>query len=114
MHELGIASAMLEAIEAESRKHSGRVSKVGVRIGALSGVDVESLRFCFTLLVKDTAWDPLELEIESVPRRHECPACGEVFVVGNQSPACPLCGSASTKFLTGDELDLAYLELIPQ
>jgi hydrogenase nickel incorporation protein HypA/HybF len=113
MHELGIASAMLEAVEAESRKHSGRICKVGVRIGALSGVDTESLRFCFELLVKDTQWDPLELEIEAVPRRHECMDCGQVFLVGDQPPDCPRCGSARTDFLSGDELDLAYLEMIP-
>ena len=66
MHEMGIASSILEAVGRELRGYPGcRATKVLVRIGAFAGLDPESLRFCFGAIVKDTAFDPLELAIEN-------------------------------------------------
>ncbi len=85
MHEMGIASSVLEAVHKELQRYPGqRAAKVGLRIGEFAGVDAESLRFCFEVMVKDSALAPLALEIE-VTRVEE--------------------GAR------GDELELAYLEL---
>ena len=66
MHEMGIASSILEAVQKELRLYPGyRVVKVGLRIGEFAGVDSESLRFCFEAIVKDTPFAPLELAIEN-------------------------------------------------
>jgi hypothetical protein len=65
MHEMGIASSILEAVAKESRLHPGeRVAKVGVVVGEYAGVDTESLRFCFEVLAKDQAPAPLDLDIQ--------------------------------------------------
>ena len=59
MHEMGIASSILEAAWTETRRYPGhRAAKVGVLIGEFAGVDTESLRFCF-----ETLADGLELDI---------------------------------------------------
>ena len=76
MHELSIASAILDAVRNEAEKRPGaHVTKVGVRIGALSGVEPEALSFGFSALVQGTDLEPLALVIEPVPRRQRCPAC---------------------------------------
>jgi Zn finger protein HypA/HybF involved in hydrogenase expression len=68
MHEMGIATSVLEAVEKETRRYPGhRASIVGLRIGQFAAVDPESLRFCFDVLVKDSDFDPLGLQIESAP-----------------------------------------------
>ncbi len=60
MHEMGIASSIIEAAWKESRLYPGqRPAKVGVVIGEYAGVDTESLRFCF-----ETLADGLELDIQ--------------------------------------------------
>jgi Zn finger protein HypA/HybF involved in hydrogenase expression len=65
MHEVGIAASILDAVRAQVAKHPGkRATAVGVRIGALAGVDGESLQFGFDALVKDSDVEPLHLEIE--------------------------------------------------
>ena len=65
MHEMGIASSILEAVHKELHRHpKNRASKIGLRIGEFAGVDEASLRFCFEALVKGTPMEPLELEIE--------------------------------------------------
>ena len=66
MHEMGIASSILDAVRKEVLRYPGyRAAKVDVRIGEFAGVDGESLRFCFDAIVKDSPLAPLELAVES-------------------------------------------------
>ncbi len=121
MHELSIASAILDAVREEAEKHPGaRIAKVGVRVGALSGVVPDALSFGFECLVQGTDLEPLALVIESTPRRQRCSDCDLTFEVpdsGSQmaefgpSLACPRCGRAETQLAGGEELDLVYVEL---
>jgi hydrogenase nickel incorporation protein HypA/HybF len=112
MHELSIANAILDTVRKEAEKRPGiRVKKVGVRIGALSGVEPEALTFGFSALVQGTDLDPLALEIESIPWRQRCPDCDLTFDVKEQGLACPRCARRETLLAGGEELDLAYLEV---
>jgi len=66
MHEMGIAASVLDAVQKETLLYPGRrVAKVGLRIGEYAGVDGESVRFCFDVLVKSSPLAPLELAIEN-------------------------------------------------
>jgi len=112
MHEMGIASSVLDAVRAEAQLHPGaRISKVGLRIGELAGVDPDSLRFCFEALVKDTPLGPLPLDIEFCARRQLCHTCGCTFEVAAYDLSCPFCGLSPTECVGGTELELSYLEL---
>jgi hydrogenase nickel incorporation protein HypA/HybF len=112
MHEMGIANSVLEAVEKEAlRFPSGRIAKVGLRVGRLAGVDPDALAFCWEAIVRGTRWQPLVLEIDYRPRRHRCRRCGREFVVESYDVACPACGDERTIFVGGDELELAYLEV---
>ncbi|MDE3198458.1 MAG: hydrogenase maturation nickel metallochaperone HypA [Acidobacteriota bacterium] len=65
MHEMGIASSIVDAVRKEQARYPGsRALKVGVRIGEFAGVDSESLRFCFDAIVKHSSLEPLGLGIE--------------------------------------------------
>jgi hydrogenase nickel incorporation protein HypA/HybF len=65
MHELGIANSILEAVETEMRPHPGaRALRIAVTVGALSGVDRDSLAFCFEALVKGTPFELLALDLK--------------------------------------------------
>jgi hydrogenase nickel incorporation protein HypA/HybF len=100
---MSIAAAVLDAVRAESGLHGGaHVARAGLRIGELSGVEPESLRFCLETLVFD-------LEIRPWTRR--CRDCGAQFRVLEYNPACAACGSARTEAAGGDEMELSYLEL---
>jgi hydrogenase nickel incorporation protein HypA/HybF len=112
MHEFAIANSVLDAVRTEARLRPGmRVSKVSVRVGDLSGLDPDALSFCFEALVKETELESIVLEIERRPQRNRCPRCANEFVVVNYETSCPECGEESTVFLSGDELELAYLEM---
>jgi Zn finger protein HypA/HybF involved in hydrogenase expression len=66
---MAIASSVIEAVRTEAARRPGaRVTKVGLRIGALAGVDRESLSFCFEVLVTETDLESAVLAIEGAGR----------------------------------------------
>ena len=112
MHELGIAASILDSVQAEAGRHPGsHISKVGIRLGELSGVDADALRFGFECLVKDTEFEPLALEIDAVPRMQRCPQCGLEFRMTDYDPHCRSCGESMTQCVSGEQLDIAYMEV---
>lgn len=112
MHELTVANSVLDTVRAEMRRRPGaRAVKVSLRVGEMAGLDPEALRFGFEVLVRGTDLEPLELEIEPVLRRHRCPRCREEFTVVDFSIICPVCGEVNTRAISGDELEVAYLEV---
>ena len=112
MHELSIAQSVLEAVEAEAARHpAAQPSKVGLRIGELAAVDPHALQFGFEVLTQDTGLKGLQLEIELCPRRHRCRDCGTEFIVMDFDFRCPKCQSTQNDCISGDQLEIAYLEL---
>jgi hydrogenase nickel incorporation protein HypA/HybF len=112
MHEMGIASSVLEAVRGEMRRYPGaRPARVSLRIGEMAAIDQESLRFCFEALSSGTDLEGLQLEIEQCPRRHRCKDCGNEFNVADYDFQCRMCGALNSECISGDELELAYMEI---
>ena len=112
MHELGIANSVLEAVRTEMARHPGTYPcKVGVRVGEMTAIDQEALRFCFEAIIVETDLESLELSIEVCPRRHRCQVCEREFIVRDYDCSCPQCSSLATLCISGDQLELAYLEV---
>jgi hydrogenase nickel incorporation protein HypA/HybF len=112
MHEIGIANSILDAVRTEAARHLGaEPRKVAVRIGELAAVDADALRFCFEALTRNTELESLDLEIELCPRLQRCSACAAEFVVTDYEFRCPECGGERTECISGDQLELAYLEM---
>lgn len=113
MHEFGIATSALRLVLDHARAHDAvRVTRVRLRIGALSGVDADALRFAFSALVPGTVAQEAALEIEDVPAFARCAGCGLEFAAGDDFVcACPTCGALSADIRRGRELDLASIEL---
>jgi hydrogenase nickel incorporation protein HypA/HybF len=111
VHELSIASSILDTVRSEISREGVRPLQVGLRVGALSGVDPDALAFGFEALVKGSDLDGLALEIERVAHRRRCPACTREFEAGEFDVSCPGCGDLRTELKTGDELEIAYLEV---
>ncbi len=115
MHELSIAESILKRVKAEAVRHPGaRFTRVGVRIGEVSGIDVDALSFGFEMLVKDTDWQRVALEIERCPRVQRCTACKHEFTAKDSDTRCPMCGEQFTLCIGGDELDIAFIEVEDQ
>ena len=65
MHEMGIAQSVLGIVEQEMAARPGaRLLTVTLGVGEMSGVDSESLRFCFECLTRETPLESVRLCIE--------------------------------------------------
>jgi hydrogenase nickel incorporation protein HypA/HybF len=111
MHELSIALSMIEQIEEAAARHPGTVTAAQVKIGVLSGVECEALRFAWEIAREGTAFSKTQLEIESVPLLVRCPSCGRTRSPQIQDILCPDCVATEQDILSGRELELASLEI---
>ncbi len=113
MHELSIAMSLVEtaARQAESQGYHG-VRKVSLRLGALAGVEPESLSFCFPLAAKDTICEGAELELTFVPGSGVCGSCGSRSEVTDLLAPCPSCGGWPLAVEGGREMQLESMEVV--
>jgi hydrogenase nickel incorporation protein HypA/HybF len=112
VHELSIANRIVEIASERCREEGARAKAVTLRIGALSCVHEDALRFSFDLVREGTPLADATLRIVSVPVTIWCGPCGrEVALPGIQKFACPACGTPSGDIRGGRELDLESIEL---
>jgi hydrogenase nickel incorporation protein HypA/HybF len=113
MHELGIAeSALQTALEQARRSNATRVQRIVIRVGSLSGVDPESLRFAFTAVLPGTMAEGAVVQIDPVPAVAYCPDCAKDFTTDSSHYfECPQCGHLCQTIKQGRELDLVRLEV---
>jgi hydrogenase nickel incorporation protein HypA/HybF len=112
MHELSIAQTIVDRASTVSAQNGGaRVTKIGLRIGAISGVEPDALRFGLEALTKDSPFDGVALDIELCKRRQRCTKCEGEFEPEGFHSACPTCQSNESACIAGNELDVTYFEL---
>ena len=113
MHELGMMESALALVQRyATEQHARRVERVVLRIGTLSGVDPESLRFAFDVVSRGTTAEGAAFEIESVPAAVFCRSCQKEFAGENRGFIfqCPTCGDFCGEIRTGREIELGRLE----
>lgn len=67
MHELSIAASIVEIASEEAARQGGRVECVHLKLGALSGVVPDALRFSWDLACEETPLAGAKLEIQGAP-----------------------------------------------
>ena len=112
MHEFSLMQSTLE-LAAQQMHAAGatHLHRLKVRVGKLSGVVPEALRFAFESLTSKSFADDAKLEIEEVPAVCWCPTCAAEFETTNLNYECPRCHQPSGDLRRGRELELASLEI---
>jgi hydrogenase nickel incorporation protein HypA/HybF len=113
MHELSIATSMIEMAEAEAARHGGaRVLAVHLKLGRLSGVVKDALLFSWDVACEDTPLAGARLVIEDSPVVVHCRACHEDRTLSAAEwLACPLCDTPAPDVVRGNELEVVALEI---
>jgi hydrogenase nickel incorporation protein HypA/HybF len=113
MHELSIAHSLVEtAVEAAERAGARRVTRVLLRLGALSGVVRNALEFGYEITTQGTLLEGSELVIEELPVIVDCDACHTQTTLHDmQGFACPACGAPGPRMIQGRELELQSIEI---
>lgn len=108
MHELSIASAVVDAVR--DAAGGARVTQVRLRVGALSGVVPDALRFAFDVAATGTVCEGAALQMDEVPVTLWCEPCGlEGTLRGELRFRCPTCGEPTGEVRRGRELELVSI-----
>lgn len=111
MHELSLAHNVVAIVGEEAARHGlTSVEAITLRIGVLRAVVPELLQACMGHVCQGTVAEGARVEIEQLPGRARCSACGHEFPVEELLYACPSCGTLGGEILQGQELELAELE----
>ncbi|HSD67013.1 MAG TPA: hydrogenase maturation nickel metallochaperone HypA [Vicinamibacteria bacterium] len=113
MHEYSLVRAMADQVEQCARaRNATAISRVAVRIGALSGVEPELFATAFTLC-REGILAGAELDIRRSEAAWACPKCAATIPPG----AVLRCASCDVpaKLARGDEILLEQIEMeVPQ
>jgi hydrogenase nickel insertion protein HypA len=110
MHEYSIVQALVDRVDAEARaRKATAVHRLSVRIGELSGVDVDLLTTAYETFRERTICERAELDLQFVPARWECPNCGDLIRRG-EVLTCPSC-AVPARLVQGDEILLDRIEM---
>lgn len=110
---MGIAQKIVEiAVGAIPAGLAGApVEAVHLRVGKLTAVVPESLRFCFEVIARDTPLAGARLEIEEVPVVARCESCGAQSQIDEPPFVCSECLCGRLEFISGRELLVQSIEL---
>jgi hydrogenase nickel incorporation protein HypA/HybF len=105
MHEMSIAESILEIVEDAARRQGfSKVKEVRLEIGALSGVEVDSLSFCLDVVMKNSVAEDARIELERVPGQGWCLQCGISVPVNALYDPCPQCGGYQVQATGGTDM----------
>jgi len=113
MHELSICQGIVQVAAAALRgvpPPPPPVARVTVRIGRLTAVVPDSLRYHFDLLTPGTLLNGATLVIEEIPIRGRCADCAARFEIDTLTFTCPRCDSGLVELTSGRELQVISLE----
>ena len=92
MHEAALAESILKiALDTAEKNNSKKIREVGLKIGDMAGVEIETLKFSFDMANKKTIAEGATLTIKKIPIRATCSKCGKTFEVEHYNFFCPEC-----------------------
>jgi len=108
VHELGLATAVVGAIEQRAK---GRpVARVRLHVGRLQRVEPGSFDLSFAVAAMGTVAEGASAEVVYEDVVVRCESCGAQTEATEMPPLCPGCGGAGLLVVSGDQLVLESLE----
>ena len=112
MHEVSICESILDILKDEAKKNNAsKVTAVRLKIGELSGVVEDALRFAFEVVTKGSIAEGASLIIEEVPLTARCRSCGKEFHIVGYAFSCKHCESPEIEVISGREMQIEDMDL---
>ena len=113
MHEMALASSVVDAIEAQAKRNAFQaVKRIVLEVGALSCVDAHALEFGFEAVARGTCAEGAALDFLTPPGLAQCFGCGAEVAIARKGDGCPECGSHQLVVIGGEELKIKSLEVV--
>jgi hydrogenase nickel incorporation protein HypA/HybF len=114
VHEVSVALAMADELMKIAEEHRAtKISRVKLKVGALSGIVTDSLIFAFDAIkLEHPLLTSASVEIEEVPTVYRCNACGSSFQADDPYfPSCSHCSSIDLELVSGEEQHIDQVEV---
>lgn len=112
MHEYSVTESLLElALGKAKEAGAGRITRVNLVLGELSGVVGECVQQYFEVLRRDTIAGGAVLSFDIKPTALKCRKCGKVFPPADHKWSCPDCREADVEIISGRECYLESIEV---
>jgi hydrogenase nickel incorporation protein HypA/HybF len=111
VHELSLASAIIDTVERHARGR--RVTAVHLHVGHLRQVVPASLEFYFEHVARGTVVEGARLEQQLIAARLRC-GCGHEWEVDGIDFRCADCGAAGATVVSGEEFLVESIDVEEQ
>jgi hydrogenase nickel incorporation protein HypA/HybF len=107
MHELSVATSIIEFAEEFAREHkAAKIKRIDIEVGQLSGIVTDSLEFALEYAVKNSILEDAEINITEIPGKSKCNKCQAEFDNADWYTPCPKCQSLDFEITEGKELQI--------
>lgn len=106
-----MCEALRLAEESARTAGAARITALRLRIGTLSSVVPEAMRFAWEVARRGTLAEDAQLEIEPVPGAAWCAQCRAEYACADFLSECPRCGAVGGEWLRGQEVEIAAVEV---
>ena len=101
MHEMAIAEGVLDiALDYAKKNDATCIREIGLLIGEMSGVVVDSLTFSFDMIAKGTIAEGAKIKVKHVPLVGRCTKSGKEFHIEHYDFWCPECKDGVLKTIS--------------
>ena len=112
MHEMSLCESILHTLEQQAQPNGYcQVTAVWLEIGALAGVEIDAMRFCFDAVMQGSLAENARLEIIAVPGQAWCANCNQTVSVAQRYDDCPQFGYYPVQITDGDQMRIKQLEV---
>lgn len=92
------------ASENAERAGAKKILEVEIDLGALSGVDYESLKFSLEIAAQHSLLENAAFVINQIAAKAKCKNCNIEYDVANYFTPCPKCNQFANEITAGEEL----------
>ena len=112
MHEYSITESLLAlALEKANEAKAGKITRINLVVGELSGVVGDCVQFYFDFLSKKTIASGAELSFETKPTQVRCQKCDNIFTPVDHDWSCPGCHEIGIEIISGRECYMESIEV---
>ena len=113
MHEMSYVVRLVDqALDIMDKEQAGKVTRLFVSVGEMTGVLPEYLYKYYPVAVKGTELEGTELVVKTVEAQVECAGCGSIYRPTRENKyLCPVCGDGHGRVTAGRDVMLERVEV---
>lgn len=114
MHEMSLVASLHDIVDNAAREAPFlRVQRLFITLGQLSCVDADTLRWCIASTAEGTLLAGADIVFETEPASARCTHCQHTYEPDTLFTPCPRCGQNAQELLSGRDMRVSALDVVP-